>query len=256
MDKQHKPVIGIPADRKHIDSLVFQAVGEKYITAVMDGAGGWPMIIPSLAVSIAPQAVFDYVDGILFTGSHSNIQPHHYAGPAAAGDTQFDPQRDATTLPMIRSAVASGIPILGICRGFQEMNVAYGGSLHQRVHEQEGFNDHREPEGESEAVQYGPAHEVEFTQHGRLAEMTGGAMQATVNSLHWQGVERLGEGLTIEARAPDGLVEAFSVADAETFAMAVQWHPEWRFTDDVLSIELFKAFGDACRQRANKRREL
>ena len=254
MDNECKPVIGIPADSKLFNSLAFQAVGEKYITAVMDGAGGWPMIIPSLSTPVPSETVFGYVDGILFTGSHSNIEPHHYAGPAAAEGTQFDPQRDATTLPMVRRAIDIGIPVLGICRGFQEMNVAYGGSLHQRVHELEGFQDHREPEGEPEAVQYGPAHQIELSPQGRLAQMLGGAIQATVNSLHWQGIDRLGEGLTVEARAADGLVEAFRVADAESFAIAVQWHPEWRVRDDVFSTALFKSFGDACRQRANKRR--
>jgi len=254
MDNDCKPIIGIPADRKQLDSLAFQAVGEKYITAVMDAAGGWPMIIPSLPATVPPGTVFNHVDGILFTGSHSNIEPHHYAGPAALDDTKFDPQRDATTLPMIRSAVDRGIPILGICRGFQEMNVAYGGSLHQRVHELDGFNDHREPEGEPDSVQYGPAHAIEFSPHGQLAELMGGDAQATVNSLHWQGIDRLGEGLTVEARAGDGLVEAFSVTGAETFALAVQWHPEWRAMENALSSALFRAFGDACRQRANKRK--
>jgi putative glutamine amidotransferase len=220
----------------------------------MDAAGGWPMIIPSLPATVPPETVFNLVDGILFTGSHSNIEPHHYAGPAALDDTKFDPQRDATTLPMIRSAVDRGIPILGICRGFQEMNVAYGGSLHQRVHELDGFNDHREPEGEPDTVQYGPAHEIEFSPHGQLVELMGGDAQATVNSLHWQGIDRLGEGLTVEARAGDGLVEAFSVTGAQTFALAVQWHPEWRAMENALSSALFRTFGDACRQRANKRR--
>ncbi len=248
------PVIGIPADAKRIDSLVFQAVGEKYITAVIDGAGGWPMMIPSLTGQIPQQAIFDRVDGILLTGSHSNIEPHHYDGPDGETDTLHDPQRDATTLPMIRNAVDAGVPILGICRGFQEMNVAFGGSLHQKVHEVNGFRDHREAEGETEDVQYGPAHEVQFSSQGFLETMMQGARQATVNSLHWQGVDRLGQGLIVEARARDGLVEAFRVADAKSFALAVQWHPEWRVTDDALSTALFKAFGDACRQRANKRR--
>ena len=153
------------------------------------------MIIPSLPATVPPETVFDHVDGILFTGSHSNIEPHHYAGPAALDDTKFDPQRDATTLPMIRSAVDRGIPILGICRGFQEMNVAYGGSLHQRVHELDGFNDHREPEGEPDSVQYGPAHGIEFSPHGQLTDLMGGDQQATVNSLHWQGIDRLAPGL-------------------------------------------------------------
>lgn len=252
--QSERPVIGIPADSKQIDGLVFQAVGEKYITAVMDGAGGWPLVIPSLAGRIPQQEVFDRVDGILLTGSHSNIEPHRYNGPATEKDTRHDPQRDATTLPMIRNAIDAGIPVLGICRGFQEMNVAFGGSLHQKVHALDGFRDHREPEGESEEVQYGPAHDIQFSADGWLVKLMDGATQANVNSLHSQGVDRLGEGLITEARAPDGLIEAFGVADAVGFAIAVQWHPEWRVEGNALSAALFTAFGDACRQRANKRR--
>lgn len=247
------PTIGIPADCQRIGLLDFQLVGEKYITAVLDGAGCYPMLIPSLADRISARDIIERVDGVMLTGNPSNIEPLHYGGPASEEGTLHDPKRDAMTLPLIRTLVDAQIPLLGICRGFQEMNVAYGGTLHQKVHEVEGHHDHREPEEGSEEEQYGPSHEVRFTPDGMLAGISG-VDTAQVNSLHWQGVDRLGEGLVVEARAPDGLIEAFRVADAATFALAVQWHPEWRVTGNPLSMALFKAFGDACRERANKRR--
>ena len=247
------PIIGIPANSRRIGALDFQLVGEKYITGVLDGTGGFPVVIPSLADRISAQDIIARVDGVLLTGSHSNVDPRHYGGAASEEGTLHDPKRDAMTLPLIRVLVDAGVPILGICRGLQEMNVAYGGTLHQKVHEVEGHHDHREPDDAPEEVQYGPSHEVQFTPGGRLAELSG-ASSARVNSLHWQGVDRLGEGLVVEALAADGLVEAFRVADAPAFALAVQWHPEWRAAHNPISMALFKAFGDACRERANKRR--
>jgi putative glutamine amidotransferase len=249
----HMPVIGIPADSRRIGALDFQLVGEKYITAVLDGAGGYPMLIPSLADRLSFDNIIDRVDGVLLTGNQSNVEPRHYGGGDSEEGTLHDPKRDAMTLPLIRVLVEAGVPVFGICRGFQEMNVAYGGTLHQKVHEVEGHHDHREPDDAPEEVQYGPSHDVRFTPDGLLAALSG-ADRARVNSLHWQGVDRLGEGLVVEARAADGLIEAFRVADAPAFALAVQWHPEWQVTNNPLSMALFKTFGDACRERANKRR--
>ena len=246
------PVIGIAADRKLVDTLAFHAAGEKYLTAVIDGAGGFPLLIPSLAERISLQQVLDRVDGLLLTGSQSNVEPRHYGGTESAPGTLHDPQRDAMTLPLIHAAIDAAVPVLAICRGFQEVNVAFGGSLHQKVHEVAGFQDHREPADAPEDVQYGPSHPVAMVAGGQLAAISG-VSRAEVNSLHSQGVDRLGDGLLVEARAPDGLVEAFRVADAAGFALAVQWHPEWRVMDDPLSMALFRAFGDACRERVQQR---
>jgi putative glutamine amidotransferase len=163
-----------------------------------------------------------------------------------------DPHRDATTLPLIRAAVAAGLPILAICRGFQEMNVAFGGTLHQKLHEVPGFNDHRDDETLPLDEQYGPAHEVILTQDGLLRAFAG-ADRLMVNSLHWQGVEQLGQGLTIEAKALDGVVEAFRVTHARSFAVAVQWHPEWRFAENAFSRAFFAAFGAAAHQHVERR---
>jgi putative glutamine amidotransferase len=225
----------------------FHVVGEKYARAVLDGAGGLPLLIPALAEELRMEELLERLDGLLFTGSASNVEPHHYSGPPSDPGTLHDPQRDATTLPLIRKAVAAGMPVLGICRGFQEMNVALGGTLHQKVHELAGRLDHREDLNLEVDVQYGPAHEVILEPHGLLHRLAG-QDRITVNSLHSQGIDRLGEGLSVEARAPDGLVEAFQVRDARSFAVAVQWHPEWKVTSNPFSHALFAAFGAASRE--------
>src|ERR1700731_2583658 len=155
-----RPLIGIPADRRLVGAQPFHMVGEKYARAVLDAAGAAPLLIPSLADELGFDERLQRLDGLLFTGSPSNVEPHLYEGAPSAPGTLHDPARDATTLPLIRKAVASGIPVLGICRGFQEMNVAFGGTLHQKVHEVEGRLDHREDLQRELDVQYGPAHEV------------------------------------------------------------------------------------------------
>ncbi|HZT03902.1 MAG TPA: gamma-glutamyl-gamma-aminobutyrate hydrolase family protein [Steroidobacteraceae bacterium] len=247
-----RPLIGLPADRRMLGLHPFHAVGEKYARAVLDAADGLPLLIPSLAEELRLDEVLERLDGLLFTGSLSNVEPHHYEGPPSHPGTLHDPARDATTLPLIRKAVRAGVPVLGICRGFQEINVAFGGSLHQRVHEIPGYMDHRDDESQPLEVQYGPAHDV-VLEPGGLLRALAGVERARVNSSHWQGIERLGQGLAVEARAPDGLIEAFRVEDTARFALAVQWHPEWKPLDNPLSRALFAAFGAACRDRAGSR---
>jgi putative glutamine amidotransferase len=247
-----RPLIGITADRWMRELHWTHSVGEKYIAAVVDGAGALALLLPALGERQPFDAVLDAVDGLLFTGSPSNVEPHHYGGPASAPGTLHDPARDATTLPLMRAAVARGVPVLAICRGFQEMNVVFGGTLHQRVHEVPGLADHREDDSAPLEIQYGPAHPVQLTAGGRLQRLSGLA-EATVNSVHGQGIERLGAALRVEAVAPDGLVEAISVADAPGFALGVQWHPEWRHAEQPLSRALLRAFGDACRERQRAR---
>ena len=186
----------------------------------------------------------------LFTGSPSNVEPHLYEGAPSAPGTLHDPARDATTLPLIRKAVRAGVPVFGICRGFQEMNVAFGGTLHQRLHEVPGHLDHRDDETQPLEVQYGPAHDVTLEPGGVLRAL---ALSDTiqVNSLHNQGIDRLGAELAVEARAPDGVIEAFRVRDAQRFALAVQWHPEWKVMSNPFSRALFAAFGQASHERAS-----
>ena len=247
-----RPLIGIPADRRMVGPHPFHMVGEKYLRAVIEAAEAIPILIPSLGADAEIAGVLPHLDGLLFPGSPSNVEPQRYAGPASAPGTLHDPHRDATTLPLIPQAVRTGVPVLGICRGFQEMNVAFGGTLLQRVHEAEGHMDHREDQDEPLDVQYGPAHEVRLEPGGQLAAIAG-TQQLQVNSLHWQGIERLGPELAVEARAPDGLIEAFHVQDAPAFALAVQWHPEWQVMQNPFSRALFAAFGAASRERAQRR---
>jgi putative glutamine amidotransferase len=243
-----RPVIGIPADRRMIGPHPFHAVGEKYITAVVQAADCLPLLIPVLETPLDVTEILAQVDGIFFTGSPSNVEPRHYAGAPSARGTLHDPHRDSTTLSLIPRAVADGVPVFGVCRGFQEMNVAMGGTLHQRVHEVAGLDDHREDKDEPLDEQYAPAHDVVLEPGGILARLAGtGSLR--VNSLHGQGVDRLGPGLAIEARAPDGLVEAFRVKDAASFALAVQWHPEWQVMSNEFSKALFAEFGRAARHK-------
>jgi putative glutamine amidotransferase len=247
------PLIGISADRRLYGKHCFHMVAEKYIDAIAVGAGALPVLVPALGPGLDFESLIAACDGLLFTGSASNVEPHHYGGPASAPGTLHDPNRDATTLPLIPRAIAAGLPVLAICRGFQEMNVAYGGTLHQRLHEVDGFLDHREDESMPLETQYGPAHDVRLEPGGRLRSF---AVQdrLEVNSLHWQGIQTLGSGLAIEARAPDGVIEAFRVADAPGFALGLQWHPEWQFEKNSFSSALFAAFGEASRRRAAIRR--
>jgi putative glutamine amidotransferase len=250
--KSRRPVIGIAADRRMLGNHAFHLAGEKYLQAIADGAGGIPVLLPALGDRGDIEEALKHLDGIVLPGSPSNVEPHHYAGVPSVPGTLHDPQRDATTLILIPRAVAMGVPLLGICRGFQEVNVAFGGTLLQRVHEVPGHLDHRDDESLELEVQYGPAHDVRLEPDGLLIKLAG-APQIRVNSLHWQGVERLGEGLAVEARAPDGLIEGFQVHNSPSFAVAVQWHPEWRAMSNPFSRALFAAFGDASRERAQTR---
>ncbi|HYP79147.1 MAG TPA: gamma-glutamyl-gamma-aminobutyrate hydrolase family protein [Steroidobacteraceae bacterium] len=244
-----RPVIGIPADRRMLGLHPFHAVGEKYITPLLGISGGLPLLIPSLAEELGLPGLIAELDGLLFTGSPSNVEPHRYGGEASRPGTLHDPQRDATTLELIPRAIAAGVPVLGICRGFQEMNVAFGGTLWQQVHEVPGHGVHHEDLQAPLDQQYGPAHEVNLAPGGVLAGIAG-TTRITVNSLHHQGVRELGAGLIEEARADDGVIEGFRVRDARRLAVAVQWHPEWKPQENAFSTALFQAFGAAARERA------
>ncbi|HEU4531950.1 MAG TPA: gamma-glutamyl-gamma-aminobutyrate hydrolase family protein [Steroidobacteraceae bacterium] len=246
-----KPFIGIPADRRLLGKHWFHAVGEKYIDAVRQAADATPILIPALGEALDLDALVERFDGLLLTGSLSNVEPRHYQGPASEPGTLHDPHRDATTLPMIKRAVQSGLPVLGLCRGFQEMNVALGGTLWQKLHES-GYSDHREDLAQPLEVQYGPAHDVVLEPGGLLRSLTD-TDRVRVNSLHSQGIQVLAPGLEVEARAPDGVIEAFRVKSAPTFALAVQWHPEWQVMSNPFSRALFAAFGAASRERASQK---
>ena len=249
------PVIGIPACFVPRDGFAFHQVGDKYVASVIDGAGGLPLIIPALGPRLDIEALLAELDGLLITGSPSNVEPHHYGGPAARPDSPCDPARDATTLPLIRRALELAVPMLAICRGLQELNVALGGTLHQEVHELPGRLDHRSDKTVPPTERYRPIHPVRLAPGGVLCNLLDGAGTIQVNSLHAQAIDRLAEGLLVEARAPDGTIEAVSVENAPGFALAVQWHPEWRVLENPTSRRLFAAFGAACRARQRVRHE-
>ena len=244
------PLVGLPTDRKLIGPHPFLATGEKYVRAVVEGAGATPVLLPSLH-GPDPDQWLARLDGLLLTGSPSNIEPHHYGGGPSWEGNLHDPARDATTLALAPRAIAMGLPVLAICRGLQEVNVALGGSLHQKVHEVPGMQDHREDTQAPLELQYGPAHEVVLAPGGLLAAAAG-AGRATVNSLHGQGIARLAEGLVVEATAPDGLVEAYR-GTGPGFVLAVQWHPEWQVASNPFYLAIFRAFGEACRAWAARR---
>lgn len=245
--------VGIPADSKTIGPHPFQAVGEKYIRAVLDGAGAQPLLIPSMHRGLDLDALLDHLDGLLLPGSPSNIEPHHYSDEPSFEGNLHDPARDLTTLNLIPKAIAKRVPVLAICRGFQEVNVAMGGSLYQKVHEVPGMMNHREDLEQPLDVQYAPIHPVALAPGGWLQRFAGGAGTAMINSLHGQGVKRIGTGLVAEATAPDGLVEAVRLDSKDTFLLALQWHPEWKVTENPFYLEIFKAFGVACKARAEAR---
>jgi putative glutamine amidotransferase len=227
-----------------LGQLCYHVAASKYVDAVRL-AGCQPLIVPGVA---APDdaALLDLAHGVLITGSPSNVHPRYYDENVLDESLPLDPARDAWILPLIPKVLARGMPLFAICRGFQEANVALGGTLHQAVHQVSGYADHRDRDEDPVEVQYAVAHDVFIEPGGVLARLLD-TDRIAVNSLHGQGVNRLAPRLRIEARAPDGLVEAFSVADARGFALAVQWHPEWHAAENPISMRLLGAFGDAAR---------
>jgi putative glutamine amidotransferase len=245
-----KPLVLVTACNRLLGEHGFHIVGKKYVEAVRL-AGATPLIVPT-ALPEDFDALLAVADGLLLTGSPSNVHPSHFDEEVHDRTLPLDPARDAWTLPLIRRALALGVPLFAICRGTQEANVALGGSLHQAVHEVEAHNDHRAPHGKSADTQYAVAHEVEVVPGGRLAQIVDQA-RFQVNSLHGQAVNRLAPGLRVEALAPDGVVEAFSVADAKGFNLCVQWHPEWQAAKNPISMQMLQAFGDAVRAHRDSR---
>ena len=243
MPAAHLPIIGIPTCMRTVNERVFHGVNERYPNAVIDATGCLPILIPAIGSKVDVCVMLDRLEGLLLTGSPSNVHPSQYGGEPSHPETLHDPARDATTLPLIREAVRRDLPILAICRGIQELNVALGGTLHQRVHELSGRLNHRSrkdlPDGP-----YGPAHSVVLTAGGLLASLAG-TTEVMVNSLHSQGIDRPGPTLRVEALAPDGQIEAVSLPEAR-FVVGVQWHPEYRVLENPLSKALFAMFAKAC----------
>lgn len=248
-------MVWLPADHRllgdHGHQMPFLLLGDKYARAVKVGAQAQPVMFP-LADAEQIDELLAMVDGVMLTGSPSNVHPSHFHEEVADPSLPLDPDRDLLTLALVKACVHQGVPLLGICRGFQEINVALGGALYQRVHHVPGMNDHREPKSAPPDEQYAPRHAIRIAEGSAFAEWAQ-ATTAQVNSLHGQGIARLAEGLEPLAWAPDGLIEAFAVKGARTFAYAMQWHPEWRCWDTPFYAAIFEAFGRACRQRRSLR---
>lgn len=248
----HKPLVWLPACHRNLDlddPGGYSVLADRYALAVTQ-LGLQPVLYPMAQAEDIP-CLLPLVDGVLLTGSPSNVEATHFGATALATDL-LDPRRDQLTMHLVREALAKDVPLFGVCRGLQEMNVALGGSLHQSVHGEPGMLDHREPAGEPLEVQFAERHDVLLEPGTRFAEWAGGT-RARVNSLHGQGIRRLGEGLVAEARAPDGLVEGVRVQGASAFAYGVQWHPEWRHQQHPFYQRTLEAFAAACRAHRERR---
>jgi len=244
-------VIGVTSCRKNLGLYSYNVVGNHYVEAA--AYAGIPLILPVKNQVSDIDLILSKLDGLLFTGSPSNVEPHHYQGSPSKEGTLHDPYRDQLTLPLIRKAVEKGVPILCICRGFQEFNVAFGGSLHQRLNELPNMFAHKEPDGDDLELKYSLRHEVEIKNDGLLRHLEL-PTKFMVNSLHNQGIDVLAPDLVAEAHAPDGLVEAVTMKNAPGFNLGVQWHPEWKFQENPQSFIIFTAFKNACNEYATSKK--
>jgi len=257
-----RPLIGVSGELKDFNGFDIQSAGHKYVFSVVEGFGGMPVILPSLGDveangSYVPAELVERLDGVILTGGRSNIEPHHYDGEPFRPETYRDPVRDSTTLPLVRAAVARGVPLFGICRGIQEINVAFGGSLHPYLWEVEGKSDHRMPQTDVMEDRFAPRHPVHLTPDSyfsKIAEAAGvDTDNIVVNSLHGQAVDRLAEGFVVEALSEDGVIEGISMPSAADFVVGVQWHAEFRVLDHAFNHALYEEFGVAAKRRAATR---
>ncbi len=245
MSGSNLPIVGIPTCVRTISERPFLTASERYPSAIVDAAGCLPIMIPAIGSRLDFAQLLDRLDGVLLTGSPSNVEPAHYGGEPSKEGTLHDPDRDATTLPLIREAVRRNLPILAICRGIQELNVALGGTLHQRLFDMPERVNHRRRQGPMTIDErYAPAHGVALTPAGLLTDLAECA-EIMVNSLHGQGIDRPAADLRVEAVAPDGQIEAVSLPGGR-FVVGVQWHPEYKVLENPFSRALFGAFGRAC----------
>jgi len=246
---QSKPLVGIPCCSNKLGIHDFQMVADKYIHAAITCSDVVPILLPAWANSAL--AVLPYLDGLYLTGSYSNMEPHHYGEDELAEPMPRDSRRDHTNLALITAALELKMPVLGVCRGFQEMNIALGGSLHQQLFTQPEMIEHREVKGAAIEAQYGIAHAIELVPSGLLAkemaaDINQSELQQQINSLHGQGIARLATRLKVEATAPDGLIEAFSLANNVSYYLGLQWHPEWQAESNPFYAQIYRSFGAAC----------
>jgi putative glutamine amidotransferase len=258
-DSAPTPLVGVASSfsTDNPNRFPLHTTSDKYLRSVIDGAGAMPVSIPALGETLDAGKLADSLDGLLLPGGRANIEPHHYGGPAFPEDEFIDPGRDATVLPLVRACVDKGVPVFGICRGIQELNVALGGSLHYRVHMLPGKEDHRmRRDVDTVEERFELRHLINLAP-GSLLEKLAGEPSVMVNSLHGQGINRPADGLVVEATSPDGVIEAIRLPTAKSFTIGVQWHAEWDFECHTLSLRLYQEFGEAARERArNKNRTI
>lgn len=252
MTKQ--PIIGIPACRIELNGKPAHRVAGKYIDGLRNITDCIPLLVPAFGdIEFAGQ-IIERLDGLLLTGSGSNVEPHRYDGEPSRAGTAHDPHRDGTSLPLIRAAVEAGVPVFAVCRGIQELNVALGGSLHQNIHELPGKNEHRMNRAADNDERFSVRHPIDIRPGGLLSEIAGGATRVMVNSLHAQAIDRVADTLVVEATSDDGVIEAVSLKSDAGFVLGVQWHPEYPLSDDcILARNLFAAFSEATVRHLNAR---
>jgi putative glutamine amidotransferase len=246
------PIIAIPADTRELDGYNWHATPHQYVNAVVKGAKATALIVPALTDGNDIDSILDRVDGVMISGSRSNVHPSLYGGDASESNGPYDRPRDATSLELIRRTIDRGIPLLAICRGIQELNVALGGTLATEIHEKPGIWDHRRPDVPERDRMYAIRQTVKVKEGSCIAGVLGSG-EFEVNSLHRQAIGTAAPRLAVEAIAEDGTIEAVSVIDAKNFAVGVQWHPEYWVESDATSARLFKAFGDAVQAYAARR---
>ncbi|WP_422371497.1 gamma-glutamyl-gamma-aminobutyrate hydrolase family protein [Hoeflea sp.] len=247
----HHGIVAIPADIRAFDGYTWHAAPDQYIRAAVNGSGVLPLVVPALEDDTDIDMVLDRVDGVLISGSRTNVHPSLYGETETESHGPFDPARDRLTMALIRRTIERGIPLLAICRGIQELNVALGGSLATEIQELPGRMDHRKPQTENWDEAFAIRHSIKVKEGSCLAAILGNG-EVQVNSLHRQAISSLAPRLAVEAVAEDGTIEAVSVIDAPGFAIGVQWHPEYWVGSDDVSDRIFGAFGQAVREHRQR----
>jgi len=252
---RRRPVIGLSGSAITIErGYPVQAAGDHNVSAVHEAADCMPLIIPGRPDAVDIGQLLEVCDGFLLTGGRANVHPAHYGHEETAAHGMFDHGRDGVTLPLIRAAVEAGLPVFGICRGIQEMNVAFGGALHPEIRDLPGRMNHRMPPDETDMdVIFRKRHVVKLTPGGQLQALLG-ADEIMTNSLHGQGLTDLGGRIVVEGVAEDGTIEAIHVSGAKSFAIGVQWHAEYKAGEDDVASKLFRSFGEAARAAAERKR--
>ena len=257
----NKPIVGIITSE--IDGFngrqLLHSAGKRYVDAVMNYSSVIPTLVPTCIKKNDLRDFVAVLDGVLLTGGRANIEPHHFGGKNFPEDEHIDPERDRVALDLVKACVELEMPIFGICRGIQEINVAYGGTLFYRVHQESGINDHRMPQNEEALLEdiFKPRHIVNFKEGSFLKKILGQS-QFSVNSLHGQGIDQLGKGLVVEAHSEDGLIEALSIEGYQSFGLGIQWHPEFHPEREENSINkiLFEKFGNSCSVYHSKKSQI